>query len=106
MGPWRPDPCGPVLHLGAAALRTSAAPRPAPDWLSLIQGAAQVLARALPDLGWDSGAPPVVAGSDAGLTSELPVGPATTASPVALPLSHCGQVMNHSVQPLPGTPAR
>src|SRR5215469_563810 len=66
----------------------------------------QVLAFALPVRGWYSGEPPDLAGSEDGLTSELPVGPATTASPVALPWSHCGQEMNHWVQPLPAVPGR
>ena len=39
----------------------------------------------------------VVAGNVSGLTKVLPVGPAYTASCVALPRSNCFQVRNHSV---------
>lgn len=50
------------------------------------------------------GAVAVEAGSDEGLTNVLPPGPASTASCSALPCRYCGQLRNHSVQPLSQAP--
>ena len=52
-----------------------------------------------------SGAVAVEGGSDEGLTNVLPPGPASTAWFSALPRRYCGQLRNHSVQPLPQVPA-
>ena len=46
----------------------------------------------------------VEAGSDEGVTNVLPAGPASTASCSALPWRYCGQLRNHSVQPLSQVP--
>src|SRR5258708_35827268 len=51
-----------------------------------------------------SGAVAVDAVTVAGLTNVLPFGPAITASCTALPWRSCGQVTNHSVQPLSHLP--
>ena len=51
-----------------------------------------------------SGAVAVEGGSDDGSTNVLPAGPACTAWCRALPLRYCGQLRNHSVQPLSQVP--
>jgi len=51
-----------------------------------------------------SGALAVEGGSEDGSTNVLPAGPACTAWCSALPLRYCGQLRNHSVQPLSQVP--
>src|SRR5690242_9031512 len=59
----------------------------------------------LPVAGVPTGALAVEAASDDGETNVLPCGPASTASPVALPFRYCDQGRNHGVQPSSHLPA-